>query len=60
MPADLGYELFRNDQSDRYGGVMIAVKRTLVYELITIGKGCEFLAVKITYKFNTLLVASLY
>ena len=29
IPADLGYELFRNDRSDGYGGVMIAVKRTL-------------------------------
>ena len=39
---------------------MIAVKRTLIYELITVGKECEFLAVKITCKFNSLIVASLY
>ena len=60
IPADLGYELFRNERSDGYGGVMIAVKRTLIYELITVGKECEFLAVKITCKFNSKIVASLY
>ena len=39
---------------------MIAVKRTLIYELITIDKECELLAVKTTCKFNSLIVASLY
>ena len=60
IPADFGYELFRNDRSDGYGGVLIAVKRTLIYELTTVGKECEFIAVKITCKYNSLIVASLY
>ena len=34
IPADFGYELFRNDRSDGYGGVLIAVKRTLIYTRI--------------------------
>ena len=59
IPADFGYELFRNNRSDGYGGVMIAVKCTLIYELTTFGKECEFIAVKITCKYNSLIVASL-
>ena len=38
IPAEFGYELFWNDRSDGYGGVLIVVKRTLIYELTTIGK----------------------
>ena len=60
IQADFGYELFRIDGSDGYGGAMIAVKRTLIYELTTFGKECEFIAVKITCKYNSLIVASLY
>ena len=59
IPAEFGYELFWNDRSDGYGGVLIAVKRTLIYELTTIGKECEFIAMKTTCKYNSLIVASL-
>ena len=31
---------------------MIAVKRTLIYELVTVGKESEFMAVNITFKFS--------
>ena len=41
IPADFGFELFRNDRSDGYGGVLIAVKCTLIYELTTVGKECK-------------------
>ena len=40
IPADFGYDHFRNDRSDGYGGVLIAVKGTLIYELTTFGKEC--------------------
>ena len=60
IPANFGYELFRNDRRYGYGGFLIAVKRTLIYEQTTVGKECEFIAVKITCKYNSLIVASLY
>ena len=60
IPTDFGYDLFRNDRSDGYGCVLIAVKRFLIYELTTIGKECEFIAVKITCKYNSLIMASHY
>ena len=36
------------------------MKRSLIYELTTDGKECEFIAVKIKCKCNSLIVASLY
>ena len=60
FPADLGYEIFRIDRSDGYGGVLIAVKRKLVYELVAVEDDCELVAVKINCKYNSLIVAALY
>ena len=60
IPADFGYELFWSDRSDGYVGVLIDVTRTLIYELTNVGKECEFIAEKITCKYNSPIVASLY
>ena len=60
IAADFGYDLFRKDTSDGYGGVLIAVKCTFIYELTTVGKECQFIAVKITCKYNSLILASHY
>lgn len=34
--ANLGYELFRKDRKDGYGGVLMAVKQQLVYEQVNV------------------------
>ena len=53
IPSDFEYEIFRKDRKDGYGGVLIAIKRNLVYEVIPIDKTCELVAVKITCKHNS-------
>ena len=60
IPADLGYEIFRKDRKDGYGGVMIGVKRQLLYEHVPTSDSCELVAVKVTCKHNSVIVASLY
>ncbi|MEW8547322.1 MAG: reverse transcriptase domain-containing protein, partial [Candidatus Thiodiazotropha sp.] len=60
IPPDLNYELFRNDRKDGYGGVLVAVKRDLIYELVIKDDTCEFLAVKVSCKHNSVIVAALY
>ena len=60
IPTDLEYDIFRKDRVDGYGGVLIAVKRPLVFEQVPTSDNCEFVAVKITCKNNSVIVASLY
>ena len=60
IPADLEYEIFRKDRKDGYGGVMIGVKRQLVYEHVPTSENSELVAVKVTCKHTSVIVASLY
>ena len=60
IPTDLGYEIFRKDRNDGYGGVMIGVKRQLVYEHVPTSDSCEPVAVKVSCKHNSVIIASLY
>ena len=60
ITPDLSYELFLNYRSDRYGGVMVAVKRHLIYELITRETICDFIAVKVSFTHRSLIEAALY
>ena len=60
IPSDFEYEIFRKYRKDGYGGVLIAIKRNLVYEVIPTDNTCELVAVKITYKHNSVIVASMY
>ena len=59
IPSDFEYEIFRKDRKDGYGGILIAIKRNLVYEVIPTDKTCELVAVKITCKHNSVIVASM-
>ena len=51
---------FRKDRKDGYSGVMIGVKRQLLYEHVPTSDSCELVAVKVTCKHNLVIVASLY
>ena len=51
---------FRKDRKDGYGGVLIGVKRQLVYEHVPISDSCELVAMKVNCKHNAFIVASLY
>lgn len=59
IPPDVNYELFRNDKTDGHGGFLIAIKRNLIYELVTRESNCEFIAVKVSCAHNSLIVAAL-
>ena len=60
IPADLEYEIFRKYRKDGYGGVLIGVKRQLVYEHVPTSENSELVAVEVTCKHNSVIVASFY
>ena len=45
---------------DGYDGVLIAVRRNLIYELVPTDDTCELIAVKITCQHNSVIAASIY
>ena len=51
---------FTKDRKDGYGGVLIAVRRNLIYELVPTDGTCELIAVKITCQHNSVVAASIY
>ena len=60
IPPDLDYENFRKDRKDGHGGVLIAVGRNLIYELVPTDDTCQLIAVKITCQHNSVIAAPIY
>ena len=60
IPSDFEYEIFRKDRKDGYGGVLIAIKRNLVYEVVPTDNTCELVAVKIACQHYSVIVATMY
>ena len=55
------YEVIRKDREDGYGGVLLAVRNDLVYDIIQTGISGEHVFAKLTFGQNTnLIVGALY
>lgn len=55
------YECYRKDRKDGYGGVLVAVKNTLISQQLDIQTNCEVVATRIEGNHNkSLIVASIY
>jgi hypothetical protein len=61
LSENTGYNIFRKDRKDRYGGVMLAIKSEIVSEPVDIDTSCEFIARKINRNtHDSLIVATIY
>ena len=61
LPENTGYNIFRKDRKDGYGGVMLAIKAEIVSELVDIDTPCECIARKINRNTrDSLIVATIY
>ena len=49
IPPEYGYNIYRHDRQDSYGGVLIAVRNTIPsLEVSLLATNCEILWVKVT------------
>jgi exonuclease III len=61
LPENTGYNIFRKDRKDGYGGVMLAIKAEIVSEPVDSDIPCEFIARKINRNtHDSLIVATIY
>ena len=61
LPENTGYNIFRKDRNDGYGGVMLAIKAEIVSEQVDVDTPCECIARKINRNTrDSLIVATIY
>ena len=60
LPPECGYNVFRKDRHDGYGGVMIAVKNYLIAQELDIATNSEAIFVKVRCKHSDLTLGTIY